>query len=273
MDAPPLSPERSRELADLRRRAYGPGADIARDPVAQQRLSELEELARTVPDEPMADQVDPYIEDAVPDGDEASAAVDEPAANAGSAPEGASARPLVDSAEPPSARSRRWWRRVPLWSITAVAGIAIGVAIGFTWPSDDGPPPDLTLGIDPSGGERGAGFAENLDYWGVDEGTVVPHEAYDVIQVWTALGVDGSRCLLLSHEGSFLSATCTGSGLDPVLDFTIYDGMSLDLQDALPVGTVIRFAGHEGSVDVWVRPPGGQDPSASSEADSAARPA
>ena len=28
MDAPSLTPERSRELADLRRRAYGPDADI-----------------------------------------------------------------------------------------------------------------------------------------------------------------------------------------------------------------------------------------------------
>jgi hypothetical protein len=34
------------ELAELRRRAYGPDADIARDPVAQARLAELEDASR-----------------------------------------------------------------------------------------------------------------------------------------------------------------------------------------------------------------------------------
>src|SRR6187431_1990741 len=34
------------ELAELRRRAYGPHADIATDPVAQARLHELEALER-----------------------------------------------------------------------------------------------------------------------------------------------------------------------------------------------------------------------------------
>lgn len=265
-----MSPERSVELAALRRRAYGPEADITRDPIAQQRLSELEALARTltaVDEEPVA----PSLDDA---GDEASdssisrgarSSADQPAREALGPAEGEPPIPVV--------RARPWWLRIPVWGITAVAGIAIGAAIGFTWPSDDGPPPDLTLGVDPRGGERGAGFTENLDYWGVDPGTVVPHEGYDAIQVWTALGIDESRCLLLSHEGSFLSATCTGSGLDPVLDFTIYDGMSLDMETPLPVGTVIRFVGHEGSVDVWVRPPGGQMPetiSSSAERPSAA---
>lgn len=266
MDAPSMSPERSIELAALRRRAYGPDADIGRDPVAQQRLRELEDLARP----PVERSVEPIApEPAPPAADDApvrpsDAALDD-ATTTDATPEPAE---RTDAAPPAAPSVRPWWRRVPLWSVTAVAGIALGAAIGLTWPGDDGPPPDLTLGIDPSGGERGAGFTENLDYWGVQPGTVVPHEGYDTIQVWTALGIDESRCLLLSHDGSFLSATCTGAGLDPVLDFTIYDGMSLDLETPLPVGTVIRFVGHEGSVDVWVRPPGGQMPeSISSSAD------
>jgi hypothetical protein len=270
MDAPPMSPERSTELAALRRRAYGPDADIALDPVAQQRLSELEELARLAetPPEPTAE---PASEPAMDVEDEASALPPRPPIEreAHEVRPPAPAPGAADAPAPaPAARERPWWRRIPLWGVAAVAGIAVGAAIGFTWPDGDGPPPDLTLGVDPSGGERGAGFTENLDYWGVDRGTVVPHEGYDTIQVWTALGIDESRCLLLSHEGTFLSATCTGAGLDPVLDFTIYDGMSLDLETPLPVGTIIRFVGHEGSVDVWVRPPGGQAPEAiSSSAD------
>lgn len=256
-----MSPERSSELAALRRRAYGPSADIALDPAAQQRLSELEELARP-PLVPPAETLDPLT----PEFDRADDA-EAPGAGRhrlpGADPTSLAAE-LTDASPAAPPADRPWWRRIPLWSVTAVIGIAVGAAIALTWPNDDAPPPDLTLGIDPGGGERGAGFAENLDYWGVDPGTVVPHEGYDAIEVWTARGVDESRCLLLSHEGAFLSATCTGAGLDPVLDFTVYDGMSLDLETPLPVGTIIRFVGHEGSVDVWVRPPGGQAPEANS---------
>lgn len=271
MDAPSLSPERSIELEQLRRRAYGPDADIALDPVAQQRLSELEDLART-PATPATPAAEPDAPEPMPLARaEASAPPSTDAAERVRSgpvePEPEAAE--TDAAPATSSRDRPWWRRIPLWAVAAVAGIGVGVAIGLTWPSDSDPPPDLTLGVDADGAERGAGFTENLDYWGVDAGTVVPHEGFDTIQVWTALGIDESRCLLLSHEGSFLSATCSGAGLDPVLDFTIYDGMSLDLETPLPVGTVIRFVGHEGSVDVWVRPPGGgQAPEAiSSSAD------
>lgn len=275
MEAPSLTPERSKELADLRRRAYGPDADIDGDPAALRRLSELEALARTqvaddVPD-PFApaaqdgqagqagqdDPADPYDErDGRADaGEEASApSLDEPAENPGPSP----ADPASAEPAPASSAARPWWRRVPLWSVTALAGIAAGVAIGLAWPTDSELPPDVTLKVEPGGGERGAGFTENLNYWGVDAGTVVPHEAFDVIQVWTARGIDDSRCLMLSHEGTFLSATCSGAGLDPILDFTVYDSMSIELDAALPVGTVIRFVGRDAAVDVWVRPPGGQ---------------
>lgn len=265
-----MSPERSTELAALRRRAYGPDADIARDPAAQQRLRELEELAR--PPETPVDIPDtaPETAPAPQTGAAVVADADASARPSRPSPDGEPGDAGLPDGSPPvpaparAGRERSWWRRIPLWAVTAIVGVAVGAAIGLTWPDDSEPPPDLTLGVDPSGGERGAGFTENLDYWGVDAGTVVPHEGFDTIQVWTALGIDESRCLLLSHEGSFLSATCTGAGLDPVLDFTIYDGISLELQTELPVGTIIRFVGHEGSVDVWVRPPGGQAPEASS---------
>ena len=46
MDAPPLSSERKRELAELRSRAYGPDADIHLDANALARLRELEDMAR-----------------------------------------------------------------------------------------------------------------------------------------------------------------------------------------------------------------------------------
>ncbi|WP_169582286.1 MULTISPECIES: hypothetical protein [Microbacterium] len=267
MDAPPLTPERSRELADLRRRAYGPNADIGFDRIAQERLRELEELARSTPAAPpavgeIADPGDearePNAQAGEPDA-EASVPADATASETAIGP-GRTAAGSTPDGPPPVATTRRWWRRIPVWLLAGVAGLAIGVAVALLWPTGASEiPPDRTLGVDPGGGERGAGFTENLDYWGVDRGTVVPHESLGAIQVWTAMGVDESRCLLLSHDGAFLSATCTGGGLDPVLDFTVYEDMVLELDDPLPTGTVIRFVGHEGSVDVWVREPGGQE--------------
>jgi hypothetical protein len=261
MDASSLTAARSRELADLRRRAYGPNADIDSDPAAQRRLHELEELARPSASEP------PSRPDRLREGHRRGSDPDDAAAGESS---GAQASVALESdpgavdggaADTPEAAApataRRWWQRVPLWAVTAVAGIAVGLAAGLTWPTDSEPPPDLTLDVAPGGGERGAGFTENLNYWGVDPGSVVPHEQFDVIQVWTARAVDESRCVLLSHDGGFLSATCSGGGLDPVLDFTVYDGMSLEFDEPLPIGTVIRFVGRSGHVDVWVSAPGG----------------
>lgn len=254
MDAPPLSPARSQELADLRRRAYGPNADIQRDPIAQRRLYELEQLARPAADEPVHESEVARQEVLPPPGvgDEASDSPDS------TEPEPSVAVEEAAVAPPATAARRSWWRRIPLWAVAAVVGLGVGLALGLSWPTSSEPPPDLTLDVEPGGGEKGAGFRENLDYWGVDPSTVVPHEPFDAIQVWTARAVDESRCLLLSFDGGFLSATCSGAGLDPVLDFTVYDGMSLELETPLPIGTVIRFVGREGHVDVWVSVPGGQ---------------
>ncbi|MHC2998873.1 hypothetical protein [Microbacterium sp. HJ5] len=256
MDAPSLSPARSRELADLRKRAYGPDADIQRDPVAQARLHELEALARSTAEAAPAAEADARPTTPVPDAEAtASVAAREEEATDDPAEAAPAAAQVADPAAP---ARRRWWQRVPLWSVTALVGIAAGVAIGVAWPTDSEPPPDLVLDVEPAGAERGAGFTENLNYWGVDPGSVVPHEAFDTIQVWTARAVDDARCVLLSHEGGFLGATCSGAGLDPVLDFTVYDGMSVELDSELPVGTVIRFVGRDGRVAVWVSVPGGQ---------------
>ncbi|MCH6229268.1 hypothetical protein MK786_00755 [Microbacterium sp. CFH 31415] len=264
MDASSLTAARSRELADLRRRAYGPNADIDSDPAAQRRLHELEELVRPSISEassPPDRQIDGDRRRSSPDGAAAGERTRTPSSVALYPPSEAPDEDAVEVPRPAvTAPARRWWQRVPLWAVTAVAGIAVGLAAGLAWPTDSEPPPDLTLDVEPGGGERGAGFTENLDYWGVDPGSVVPHEQFDVIQVWTARAVDESRCVLLSHDGGFLSATCSGGGLDPVLDFTVYDGMSLEFDEPLPIGTVIRFVGRSGHVDVWVSAPG--DPQA-----------
>ncbi|AZS38377.1 hypothetical protein CVS47_03033 [Microbacterium lemovicicum] len=54
-----MSVDDDAELARLRRRAYGPDADIAADPVALARLDELEQAARPQPEPERAPEPDP----------------------------------------------------------------------------------------------------------------------------------------------------------------------------------------------------------------------
>ncbi|GAA1991455.1 hypothetical protein [Microbacterium pumilum] len=254
MDAPSLTPGRSRELADLRRRAYGPDADIQRDPGAVARLHELEDLAREQPTE------SPALPEPArrPDRGEPAAAVVTPA-DARNAPDGAGESDPPTPVEPSAvmlAPRRPWWRRPSVWAVAGVS-LVVGVVIGaggLWWISqpDDSAGPDLTLGKSPTGGERGPGFAQNLDYWGIARGSVIAYEPFDTVGVWTARGSDESRCILLSYEGQIFTATCAGRGLDPVYDLTVDDGMPLTYEQPLAVGSVIRFIARKGGIDVWV---------------------
>src|SRR4051794_6575635 len=191
MDAPSPTPERSRELADLRRRAYGPDADIQRDPSAVLRLNELEDLVRETPD---------AVVDSLPGVGGEEDLDEEPA------PAAAPPAPIPET-------PRRGRSRIPKWSIAAIAAVA-GIVIGASalWliqrSTSMEAPPDLTLKPTASGSSRGPGFAQNLDFWGVDRGTVAAYEPFDSIGVWTALSNDGSRCIVLSSEGQIFTATC-----------------------------------------------------------------
>lgn len=285
VDASPLSPssfEHSQELAELRRRAYGPNADIGQEVPAQRRLRELEADERSHHDVPASHRPPAAVPVPAADMPQSTSgfAHDRPhvhsPAPAELAPDGGTgdenAAALAGSRSRGDARPVR--RRIPLWAVAAVAGVVAGVTIGVLVPTDSAPPPDLTLRIAAEGGPRGAGFEGNLDYWGIATDDLRAHEPFDVIDVWTAERSDGSRCVVLSYEGEFLSASCAGTDLMPVLDFTVYDGMSLALEDPLEVGTVIRFVGGaaDSDVQVWVRAPQG-DPAASSSSASRPRPA
>lgn len=254
MDAPSPTPERSRELADLRQRAYGPDADIEGDPDAVRRLSELEALEReqppaepVLPSEPASDPQPADQRSGAPaqDLDEA-----EPAASIGES---------ADSGDPPAARPA-WWRRVPVWSVAAiclVAGIVIGVGALLLWPKPDTVDtlPDLTLGLASDTVERAPGFAQNLDYWGVQHGSVVAYDSFGSIGVWAARGQEESRCVMLSVEGQIFAASCAAKGLDPVFDFTVHDNLPVTYEGRpLPEGSVVRFIARTGGIDVWVRP-------------------
>ena len=129
------------ELSALRRRAYGPAADITEDPAALARLAELEDLARPAPP--------------------ASAASAAPAASAGSAapadsaaPAGAVATELETVAMPvaasvaaapvaaalPAPRPRRRWT-FAFAAAAAVAAIAAAAIVTPRPPSSSAPEP------------------------------------------------------------------------------------------------------------------------------------
>ena len=117
MDAPSLTAARSKELADLRRRAYGPNADIDSDPAAQHRLHELEELARPSASE-APPRLDPHRDGhrrgsspaGAPDGDRSEALSSVAVESAPEAPD-EEASEVPDPAAP--APARRGWQRVP----------------------------------------------------------------------------------------------------------------------------------------------------------------
>jgi hypothetical protein len=254
MDAPSPTPERSRELADLRQRAYGPDADIQSDPDAVRRLSELEELVRdpVPPEHPVAAEPAPPEQSVSPDGDASAHTIDEEMPAAAVGDPGA-----ADHSN--TARPGRW-RRVPLWTVGAiclVAGIVIGVGALLLWPkpASTDAAPDLTLGLASQTVERAPGFTQNLDYWGVQHGSVVAYDSFGSIGVWAARGQEESRCVMLSAQGQIFAAACAAKGLDPVFDFTVHDNLPVTYDGRpLPEGSVVRFIARTGGIDVWVRP-------------------
>lgn len=232
MDAPPLSSERSRELAALRRRAYGPDADIDDDAAAVDRLHELEALARPREESEPAPSVS---------SDEVPAQTDDTAAES------------PDAALPdPVEAARPWWRRIPVWAIAA-ASVAVGVAIGAGAVSLAAPRPDAILRIDASAGERSANWERDLSAWGLSAGSAQPYEDYDGLGVWMVNSDDGSRCILLEDEGRPVTVNCVGGGLDPVLDVTMYADMGAFFDTERPTGSVTRFIARGSAIEVWER--------------------
>lgn len=254
MDAPSLTPERSRELADLRRRAYGPDADIQRDPEALDRLHELEELVRQD-----AESAASPVAAAERTGEDAAAAASpataaSPAASVIASPQTA----IVEDDSPGTASApgaREWWRRGIVWAIAAVC-LLVGVAVGAWGYSLTLPRPDFTLQIDPGSGERAGNWNSVLSSWGVDPGSAVPYGDYNGLDVWTVVSDTGARCILVTHDSNPVSVSCAAQDLDPTMDLTVYPGLEVYFDSPPPDGTVIRFVARTNGIDVWVRGPG-----------------
>ncbi|GAA1959777.1 hypothetical protein [Microbacterium deminutum] len=235
MDAQPLTPEPSRELKDLRRRAYGPDADIQRDPEALDRLHELEAQVR------LGDL-----------GDRASHLI-EPTPEAAGDADTSGARESV--AEPETAGSRPGWRRVALWASVAAVGV-IGVGMGVALAASMAPHPDATLApTDHVQIDLEDTWLLSISQWLTTEARPVQHEPFHKLQVLSATSKDGASCLVVTWANHWSDFSCTPQGLTPVVDFVSYLGGPQPLDEQLRVGTVIRFELDGDVVDVTMRVP------------------
>ena len=235
MDAPPSTSERSRELAELRSRAYGPDADIDRDADAIARLIELEGLVRAgapgnvdAPDRLAATGAQP----AQP----AEVVVDEE--------ETADAGPSTTTPAP----RRAAWRRVP--AIAYIAGAAVlGLGAGLAVPALSPPHPVATLRASPPAD----GAQLDFGMYGIPAESAMRYESFRNLEVWSAETQQGSVCVVVTtREGEWMAAGCAPAPLNPTADITYYPGMrgidGLELAD----GSVVRFVLRDDVMEVWL---------------------
>lgn len=243
MDAPSQTPERSDELADLRRRAYGPDADIHDDRAAVARLHELEARERDQPQSPAHSQPPRHGERSA-------------TANPSNATEHPTDQPATSSSEPSVVPpSQPWWRRTPVWviaSATAVIGLVLGAAGAASVLTPDAP--DYTLRPLSTQGDRGADWNSVVGSWGMDPGSEEPYEAFGGVDVWTITDERGARCIMLTRLGDPMWSQCAPTGLETILDYTVFPGETA-LERSLPVGTVVRFVAKDDVIEVWVAIP------------------
>lgn len=259
MDATALGPEESRELAALRRRAYGPNPDIADDPAAVSRLADLEAVLHHAgtEHEVLPARAAPPVRSVLRRDAGESAPRRSVDGFAGAAVPMLSAAEAAPAGESPR-RSLRAWRPRRRW---LVIGGAVALVASLVWGVTQlsEPRSDTTLGRIPAGEDAARlarqGFLDSAD---VTAQEVQRFEPYEALQIWLVLAAAGDRCLVIEAERyGILGVNCTPPGLDPVLDLRIWRGMRTNIFGDLPPNTFLRFTHHGDRVHVWVRPPAG----------------
>lgn len=253
------------ELADLRRRAYGPDADL--DAAGLARLERLEAAAREAraAAPAMPDLVPPDLVpgEAAPPHAETAVAASGPGASPLAIPAGADPGPDVaddESAAPTTRRAQRPSARRPVRRGAWVAvGVAVGVALtgGVGAAVANADAPDATLRI-VEDDDRG-----HDEFWGDIDARM--HELYHSIDIRSTRQPEGA-CLYymfeLDGEGVTGGMDCAPAGIVPTLSF--WNGPNGLMPEwyggQAPVGDLergefLRFELHGDVVKVWRRPP------------------
>ena len=243
MDAPTLSSDRLRELAELRSRAYGPDADIDHDADALARLVELEELAR-------AEVVEPASVDEPPSSPRVTGVAETTSSSTkGDGTQTAVIDETVDaeSTRPGGETRRPWWRRVPPWAYI-IAALVAGLIVGLAVPALMPPHPVTTLQQAPI-----EGAVLDFQMYGIQADSPVRYQPFHDLEVWSARTEQGSACIVVtSTEGEWMAAGCAPEPLDPTADISFYSGMRPIDGLELPNGSVVRFTLRDDVIEVWI---------------------
>ena len=223
---------RADELAALRRRAYGPDADIQDDPRALARLAELERaiapVASAQPDEPATDEAPA------------------PARSAGQKP----------FAPPTSHPTGRWRNAIAVVAVTAsvIAAIALG-ALAFERVNRPQPVARFPALAEPSQGTAfPLPYPELLREFDFRQPFYVPHGEYGALDMWSATGPRGRQCLIVSVGGEVPGFACTVRAIETIVDIRSQNSWMPDSPDGGPIpnGSTVRFVLHDGVIDVYV---------------------
>lgn len=262
--------EESDELQRLRRRAYGPNADIAEDAAAQARLSELEAAQRrarapvvdaaAVLPAPVSERVP------VPDPLEASrpapTSIPQPV-NGASAEHDPDEGPVTEhdpagtsianSGPIDGALSAPWWRRrrsLP-WVIAAVAVLSTAIGVGMFVDESNQPTPVAQL--TPQGQPGNASIPvddEVVARYDLTIADFVSYGSYGPLEIWSTTKLENKRCIAVVVESHISVFECTAPSVDTIADFNIDPNM-IPPAPSGELTAYVRFVLHDEVVDVY----------------------
>ena len=249
------------ELAELRRRAYGPHADIATDPEAQARLHELEALEReTRSTHEFSGAVETASEEVIPA--RTAPAVEAPAAIAEdpAAPPAESVAPSSATEAPSEVGSTRLLhtarKRMP-WLIAVVAGaVALVAVIALVVGEFSRPNPEVSLPARTLPSTVGKpDLSESMrQVWGIPDAPLIYRGTLGRLNLWTT--TDGSEwdCVLLSMQAQIYRASCAHRPLPAMVDFVTENATfpPESLDPPIPVGSFLRFVWEGDMLNVYV---------------------
>ncbi|MDN3495931.1 hypothetical protein QL996_08335 [Planococcus sp. APC 4015] len=220
-----LDGETQAELERLRRRAFGPHADIDTDPPAIARLQELESAARDASrGGPAADEADRAVVSDEPDAD--------PAGPADSPPDPTTDFPRVTRL----AHVRAWLRSPVAWALSVIAAVVVTAVV--TLAAVAGQPPVARLG--PSDGDVPRAAADFL------RGDVVVYEEFEGMSIFSGvrIGQPDFTCLILidaERVDNLAGLACAPSEFSVSADLVVGSGSSAATRDRFEIGTPLRF--------------------------------
>ena len=234
------------ELAALRRRAYGPNADIGTDPVAQARLVELErQFARR----------GRATSDEAPTGETG----DGPGPGVrGPSPPGANPQldplpPVPDVPTPPAGRIRR---ALPFIAIIAsVVAVVAVVTLAYERFSRPQPVAHLeALRNVPRGTDLPVLEPQDLQRWEVTDPGFISHGEYGAMDAWEMTGAARRRCLVVSVGGEVVGVGCTAPTIDTVVDVLSVNSWMPEAPEGgrIPSQSTVRFVLHDDAIDVYL---------------------